>query len=43
MHVHLVELPGIDSVTAMPNVVPEKHTVPPGRWVRYICPADVGV
>jgi PQQ-dependent dehydrogenase (methanol/ethanol family) len=34
---------GIDPKTAMPIVVPEKHTVPPGRWVRDICPADVGV
>ena len=34
---------GIDPETAMPNVVPEKHTVPPGRWVRDICPADIGV
>jgi alcohol dehydrogenase (cytochrome c) len=34
---------GIDPNTAMPIVVPEKHTVPPGRWVRDICPADVGV
>ncbi|MEO7456568.1 MAG: PQQ-dependent dehydrogenase, methanol/ethanol family, partial [Gemmatimonadaceae bacterium] len=34
---------GIDSITAMPIVVPEKHTVPVGRWVRDICPADVGV
>lgn len=34
---------GIDPKTAMPVVVPEKHTVPPGRWVRDICPADVGV
>jgi lanthanide-dependent methanol dehydrogenase len=34
---------GIDPHTAMPIVVPEKHTVPPGRWVRDICPADIGV
>src|SRR4051812_44208762 len=34
---------GIDPKTAMPVVVPGKHTVPPGRWVRDICPADVGV
>jgi lanthanide-dependent methanol dehydrogenase len=34
---------GIDPNTAMPIIVPEKHTVPPGRWVRDICPADVGV
>jgi alcohol dehydrogenase (cytochrome c) len=34
---------GIDSTTAQPIVVPEKHTVPPGRWVRDICPADIGV
>ena len=34
---------GIDPKTAMPIVVPEKHTVPPGRWVRDICPADIGV
>jgi PQQ-dependent dehydrogenase (methanol/ethanol family) len=34
---------GIDPATAMPIVVPEKHTVPVGRWVRDICPADVGV
>jgi PQQ-dependent dehydrogenase (methanol/ethanol family) len=34
---------GIDPKTAMPIVVPEKHTVPAGRWVRDICPADVGV
>jgi lanthanide-dependent methanol dehydrogenase len=34
---------GVDMTTGMPNVVPEKHTVPPGRWVRDICPADVGV
>jgi alcohol dehydrogenase (cytochrome c) len=34
---------GIDPNTAMPIVVPEKHTVPPGRWVRDICPADIGV
>jgi alcohol dehydrogenase (cytochrome c) len=34
---------GIDMKTGMPIVVPEKHTVPPGRWVRDICPADIGV
>ncbi|MEO6210717.1 MAG: PQQ-dependent dehydrogenase, methanol/ethanol family [Gemmatimonadaceae bacterium] len=34
---------GIDSVTGMPHVIPAKETVPPGRWVRDICPADVGV
>jgi alcohol dehydrogenase (cytochrome c) len=34
---------GIDSVTKMPIVVPEKETSPPGRWVRDICPADIGV
>ena len=34
---------GIDSTTAKPIVVEAKHTVPPGRWVRDICPADVGV
>jgi alcohol dehydrogenase (cytochrome c) len=34
---------GIDPQTAMPIVVKEKETVPPGRWVRDICPADVGV
>jgi lanthanide-dependent methanol dehydrogenase len=34
---------GIDPKTAMPIINPEKHTVPPGRWVRDICPADVGV
>jgi glucose dehydrogenase len=34
---------GIDPKTAMPIVDPAKHTVPPGRWVRDICPADVGV
>jgi len=34
---------GVDMKTGMPDVVPEKRTVPPGRWVRDICPADVGV
>jgi len=34
---------GIDPKTAMPVVVPEKKTVPAGRWVRDICPADIGV
>jgi alcohol dehydrogenase (cytochrome c) len=34
---------GIDMKTGMPIVVPEKHTVPPGRWVRDICPADIGI
>jgi PQQ-dependent dehydrogenase (methanol/ethanol family) len=34
---------GVDPKTAMPIVVPEKHTVPTGRWVRDICPADIGV
>ena len=34
---------GIDPKTAQPIVIPEKHTVPPGRWVRDICPADIGV
>ena len=34
---------GIDPKTAMPIVNEEKHTVPPGRWVRDICPADIGV
>ncbi|MGI8508803.1 MAG: PQQ-dependent dehydrogenase, methanol/ethanol family [Gemmatimonadaceae bacterium] len=34
---------GIDSVTKMPIVVPEKRTSPPGQWVRDICPADIGV
>lgn len=34
---------GIDPKTGMPIVVPEKETVPPGRWVRDICPADIGV
>jgi lanthanide-dependent methanol dehydrogenase len=29
--------------TAMPVVNADKHTVPPGRWVRDICPADIGV
>jgi alcohol dehydrogenase (cytochrome c) len=33
----------VDMKTGMPNVVAEKRTVPPGRWVRDICPADVGV
>jgi PQQ-dependent dehydrogenase (methanol/ethanol family) len=34
---------GIDPTTAMPIVNTEKQTVPAGRWVRDICPADVGV
>ena len=34
---------GIDPKTAMPIVNQEKSTVPPGRWVRDICPADIGV
>jgi alcohol dehydrogenase (cytochrome c) len=34
---------GIDSVTKMPIIVPEKKTDVPGRWVRDICPADIGV
>jgi alcohol dehydrogenase (cytochrome c) len=34
---------GIDPKTAMPIVNEAKHTVPPGRWVRDICPADIGV
>jgi len=34
---------GIDSVTKMPIVVPEKKTEVPGHWVRDICPADIGV
>lgn len=34
---------GIDSVTKMPIVVPEKKTEIPGHWVKNICPADIGV
>ena len=33
---------GIDPKTAQPIVNPAKHTVPPGRWVRNICPPDIG-
>lgn len=34
---------GIDPVTKQPIVVDSKRTSPPGRWVRNICPADIGV
>jgi lanthanide-dependent methanol dehydrogenase len=33
---------GIDPKTAQPIVNPAKHTVPSGRWVRDICPPDIG-
>ncbi|MDQ6925229.1 MAG: PQQ-dependent dehydrogenase, methanol/ethanol family [Candidatus Eremiobacteraeota bacterium] len=33
---------GIDPKTMQPIIVPEKQTVPPGRWVRDICPTDFG-
>ncbi|MEP6778587.1 MAG: PQQ-dependent dehydrogenase, methanol/ethanol family [Gemmatimonadaceae bacterium] len=39
---HLNWASGIDSVTMQPIIVDEKRTEPPGRWVRDICPADIG-
>ncbi|HET8655453.1 MAG TPA: PQQ-binding-like beta-propeller repeat protein, partial [Longimicrobiaceae bacterium] len=34
---------GVDLKTGLPRVVAAKETSPPGRWVRDICPADIGV
>ncbi len=34
---------GLDAKTMQPIVNPDKQTVPPGRWVRNICPPDIGV
>ena len=39
---HLNWATGIDSVTMQPIIVDAKRTEPAGRWVRDICPADVG-
>jgi PQQ-dependent dehydrogenase (methanol/ethanol family) len=39
---HLNWASGIDSTTMQPIVVDAKRTEPAGRWVRDICPADIG-